>query len=91
LKRYFELRWKLPGPTALPIIGNCLQFPTNNLRKRFQELIQIALSCLPISALWTGLVLAVVLTDLDSIERVVEQEKLLERGNVVEKSGEPIL
>jgi hypothetical protein len=35
---YFELGMKKPGPPALPITGNCLQFTANNLCKRFQKM-----------------------------------------------------
>jgi cytochrome P450 len=81
---------KLPGPPALPIVGNCLQFTTNDLCKLFQECMEIARSYGPVTRLWFGPVLAVALTDPDSIECVVKQDKLLGRGYLVRKLGEPV-
>ena len=36
-RRYFELRMKLPGPPALPVKGNCLQFTSNDVCRFFQR------------------------------------------------------
>jgi cytochrome P450 len=88
-RRYFELGMKLPGPPALPIIGNFLQFTTKDLCTLFQEFMEIAHSYGPIARLWFGPVLVVVLADPDSIESVVKQDKLLGRGNLVKKLGAP--
>ena len=82
---------KLPGPPALPIIGNCLQFTTNNLCKLFQEFTDIARSYGPIVRLWFGPVLVVVLTDPDSIENVVKHDKLCRRGYLAKKTTEQAL
>jgi hypothetical protein len=81
-RRYFELGMKLPGPPALPIIGNCLQFATNDLCKVFQEFMEIARSYSPIARLWFGPVLVVVLTDPDSIECVVKHDKICSTGYI---------
>jgi len=89
-RRYFQLGMKLPGPPALPIIGNCLQFTTNDLCKLFQELNEFASSYGPIARLWIGPVLIVALTDPDDIETVVKHDKLLSRGYIVRKLGEPV-
>jgi hypothetical protein len=75
-RHYFELGMKLPGPPAIPIIGNCLQFTTNDLCKLFQDCMEIARSYVPIARLCIGPVLVVALTDPDSIENVVKQDKL---------------
>jgi cytochrome P450 len=87
-RRYFQLGMKLPGPPALPIIGNCLQFTTNDLHKCFQEFTEIARSYVPIVRLWIGPVLIVVVTDPDCIEMVVKHDKLSSRGYLVKKTGE---
>jgi hypothetical protein len=63
---------KLPGPPALPIIENSLQFTTIDLCKLLQECNEFARSYGPIARLWFGPVLVVLLTDPDSIERVVK-------------------
>jgi len=89
-RRYFELGMKLPGPPALPIIGNSLQFTTNDLCKLFQELKEIARSYSPIARLWIGPVLIVALTDPHSIENAVKHDKLLTRGYITRKLGEPV-
>jgi cytochrome P450 len=89
-RRYFQLGMKLPGPPALPIIGNCLQFTTNDLCKLFQELMAFARSYGPIARLWIGPVLVVALTDPDNIENLVKHDQLLTRGYIVRKLGEPI-
>jgi hypothetical protein len=86
--RYFQLGMKLPGPPALPIIGNCLQFTTNNLCKLFQEFMEIARSYGPIAREWVGPVLVVVLTDPDCIESVVKHDKVCSRGYLARKSTE---
>ena len=89
-RRYLQLGMKLPGPPALPIIGNCLQFTTNNLCKFFQEFMDIARSYGPIARLWFGPVLVVVLTDPDSIENVVKHDKIGRRGYLARKTMEPV-
>ena len=89
-RRYFELGMKLPGPTALPIIGNSLQFTSNDLCKLFQELKEFASSYGPIARLWIGPVLLVALTDPDNIENVVKQDTLLTRGYIIRKLAEPV-
>ena len=81
---------KLPGPPALPIIGNCLQFTTNDSCKFFQEFMEIARSYVPIARLWFGPVLIVVLTDPDYIESVVKHDKIHSRGYLVRKSSEHV-
>jgi cytochrome P450 len=80
---------KLPGPPALPIIGNCLQFTTHNLCNHFQKLTEIARSYVPIARLWFGPVLIVLLTDPDCIESVVKHDKLGSRGYLARKVTEP--
>jgi len=87
-RRYFQLGMKLPGPPALPIIGNCLQFTSNDLCKFYQELKKFASSCGPIARLWIGPVLVVVLTDPDDIEKLVKYDKLCKRGYLVRKLTE---
>jgi len=89
-RRYFQLGMKLPGPPALPIIGNCLQFTTNDLCKLFQELKELGRSYGPIARVWIGPVLIVALTDPDDIENVVKHDKLLSRGYIIRKLGEPV-
>jgi cytochrome P450 len=87
-RRYFELGMKLPGPPALPFIGNYLQFTSNDLCKFLQEFVEIARLYGPISRLWFGSILVVVLTDPDSIENVVKQDKLCSRGYLLRKTME---
>jgi len=87
-RRYFELGMKLPRPPAMPIMGNCLQFTSNDLCKLFQEVMEIARSYAPIARLWVGSALVVVLTDPDCIESVVKHEKLQSRGCLFRKSME---
>ena len=84
--RYFQLGMKLPWPPALPIIGNCLQFTTNDLCKLLQECYEFARSYGPIARLWLGPLLVVVLTDPDSIESVVKHDKSCSRGYLVRKT-----
>ena len=84
-RRYFQLGMKLPGPPALPIIGNCHQFSRNDLCKLFQECKEIASSYGPIARLWIGPLLVVVLTDPDHIEIVVKHDKLSTRGYLAYK------
>jgi cytochrome P450 len=79
---------KLPGPLALPIIGNCLQFTSNDLSKLFQQFMKFARSYVPIARLWFGPVLVVVLTDPDCIEIVAKHDKLYSRGYLFRKSME---
>jgi cytochrome P450 family 4 len=86
-RRYFELGMKLPGPPALPIIGNCLQF-NNSLHNPFQELTEIASSYGPITRFWIGPILTVVVTDPDIIETVVKHDKIGRRGYSFRKSFE---
>ena len=88
-RRYFQLGMKLPGPPALPIIGNCLQFTSKDLCKLFQESKEFARSYGPIARLWLGPVLLVVLTDPDSIEKVMKHDKSCSRGYLVNKVTEP--
>jgi cytochrome P450 len=89
-RRYFELGMKLPGPPALPIIGNCLQFTTNDYCKLFEELMEIAHSYGPIARISFGPVLVVVLTDADCIESVVKHDKLLSSGYLFQKPLEQV-
>jgi hypothetical protein len=84
-RRYFELGMNLPGPPALPIVRNCLQFTTNDLCKLTQELKEFSRSCGPIARLWIGPVLVVALTDPDNIENVVKHDKLGSRGYLTGK------
>ena len=90
-RRYFQLGMKLPGPPAMFIMGNCLQFTSNDLCKLFREFTEIAPSYAPIARLQFGPVLLVVLTDPDSIEIVVKHEKLYSRGYLARKSMEQAL
>ena len=90
-RRYFQLGMTLPGPPALPIIGNCLQFTGNDLCKIFQEAKEFASSYGPIARLWFGPVLVVVLTDPDNIESVVKSDKFCSRGYLAKKSVEKFL
>jgi len=87
-RRYFQVGMKLPGPPALPSVRNCLQFTSNDLSKRFQELKEFARSYGPIARLWVGPVLIVALTEPDNIENVVKHDKLCNRGYLVSKSME---
>jgi cytochrome P450 len=89
-RRYFELGMKLPGPPALPIIGNCLQFTTNNFCKLYQQFTEIAHSYGPVARLWFGPVLVVVLTDPYCIETVVKHDKLCSRGYLCTKTAERV-
>jgi hypothetical protein len=90
-RRYFQLGMKLPGPPALPIIGNCLQFTNNDLSKFFQKYKETARPYVPIVRLWFGPILVVVLTDPDNIETVVKHDKIGRSGymakKLLEKSG----
>jgi hypothetical protein len=79
---------QLPGPPALPVIGNSLQFNTNDLCKLFQDVKEIPLSYGPISRLWLGPVLIVVLADPDNIESVIKQEKICSREYLLNKALE---
>jgi cytochrome P450 family 4 len=81
---------KLPGPPALPIIGNCLLFTANDLCKLFQEFTDIARSYGPIARLWFGPVLVVVLTDPNFIQNVVKHDKLGRRGYLARKTTEKV-
>jgi cytochrome P450 len=87
-RRYFQLGMKLPGPPATPVMGNCLNFTSNDLCKLFREFMEIARSYAPVARLWFGPVLVVVLTDPDCIESVVKHEKLYSRGYLLRKSME---
>jgi len=87
-RRYFQLGMKLPGPPALPIIGNCLQFTSKDLCKLYQELKEFVSSCGPITRLWFGPVLIVVLTDPDDFEKVVKHDKISSRGYIIRKITE---
>ena len=89
-RRYFQLGMKLPGPPALPIIGNCLQFTTNDLCKGFQEFMEIVRCYGPNARLWFGPVLLVLLTDPDGIESVIKHDKVGSRGYVIRKTWEKI-
>jgi len=89
-RRYFQLGMKLPGPPALPIVGNGLQFTTNDLCKLFQEFIEIARSYSPIARLWFGPILVVLPTDPDCIESVMKHDKVGSRGRLVRKSTEQV-
>ena len=86
-RRYFQLGMKLPGPPALPIIGNSLQFTSNNLCKFFQEFSEITRSYGTVARLWFGPVLVVVLADPDKIGYVVKHDQFLARGYLVRKVG----
>jgi cytochrome P450 len=79
---------KLPGPSALPIIGNYLQFTSNDLCKPLQEFVAIASAYGPVARLWFGPLLVVVLTHPDSIETVVKHDKLCSRGYLFRKTME---
>jgi cytochrome P450 len=89
-RRYIELGMKLPGPPALPVIGNCLHFTTDNLCILFQQFVKIAGTYGPVTRLWFGPVLAVVLTDPDSIEKVVKHDKIGSRGYLARKILGPV-
>jgi cytochrome P450 family 4 len=81
---------KLPGPPALPIIGNVLQFTSNDLLKLFQELKEFGRTYGPIARLWIGPVFVVALQDPDKIEYVVKHDQLLKRGYLISKLAEPV-
>jgi hypothetical protein len=85
---YFQLGMKLPGPPALPIIGNCLQFTINDLCKLLQECYELSCSYGPIARVWLGPILVVLLTDPDTIESFVKQDKSCRRGYLVRKTTE---
>jgi hypothetical protein len=89
-RRYFQLGMKLPGPPGLPIIGNSLQFNSNDLSKAFQKYMETARSHGPIVRLWFGPVLVVALTDPDNIETVVKHDKIGSRGYLARKILEQI-
>jgi cytochrome P450 len=81
---------KLPGPPAATIVGNCLQFTSSDLCKLLQECKESASSYGPDTRLWIFSVLVVALTDPDSIESVVKQDKLLGTGYLFRKLGESV-
>ena len=85
-RSYFEHGMKLPGPPALPIIGNALQFSTNDSCKLLQELKDLTRSYGPIVRLWIGPVLVVLLGDPDNIANVVKNDKFCSRGYLANKS-----
>ena len=89
-RRYFELGMKLPGPPALPFIGNCLHFTTDNLSILFQQIVEIAGTYGPVARLWLGPVLVVALTDPDRIEKVVKHDKVGSRGYLARKIMGPV-
>jgi len=80
---------KIPGPPALPIIGNSLQFTTTDLSKLFKEAKEFVRSYGPVARLWFGPVLVVVLADPDDIEKVVKHDKLCNRGFLISRAMEP--
>ena len=90
-RRYFQLGMKLPGPPALPIIGNCHQFTSNDLCKLFQEIKEFPRSYGPIGRVWLGPVLVVAITDPDNIDTVVKNDKFCSRGYLAKKSVEKFL
>ena len=79
---------KLPGPPALPIIGNSHQFTTNDLCKFEKEFKEFARSYAPITRFWFGHLLVVVLTDPDNIENVVKHDKFCCKGYISRNSTE---
>ena len=87
-KRYFQLGMKLPGPPALPIIGNCLQFTTNDLCKLLHECKELASSYGPFARVWIGPVLIVAIADANYIENLVKHDKSCSRGYLARKSLE---
>jgi cytochrome P450 len=89
-RRYFELGMKLPGPPALPLFGNCLDFTTKNFCNLFQEFMEFARTYVPLARLWLGPVLVVVLTDPDAIGKVVKHGKLGSRGYLITKLLRPL-
>jgi cytochrome P450 len=89
-RRYFELGLKLPGPPALPFIGNCLHFSRNDLCTFFKEFRDLGQSYAPIARLWFGPALIVVVTDADSIESVAKQDKSCSSGYRARKTMETI-
>jgi cytochrome P450 family 4 len=88
-RRYFELGMKLPGPPALPLLGNCLDFTTKNLCNFFQEFTEFSRTYVPVARLWFGPVLVVVLSDPNHIEKVVQHDKIGNKGYLIMKCFEP--
>jgi hypothetical protein len=84
-RRYFQLGAKLPGPPALPILGNALYFTTTNSTKCFHEFIELTCNYGPVVRLWLGPMLMVLLTDADHVEKVVNHDKVGSRGYVARK------
>jgi hypothetical protein len=64
-RRYFELGMKITGPPALPIVGNCLLFTSNDLCKFFKEFRDIGRTNAPIFRIWIGPIFVVGLSDPD--------------------------
>jgi hypothetical protein len=89
METLFSTRNEATRATCCTITGNCLHFTSSDLCKRLQECKEIASSYGPVARLWIFPVLEVALTDPDSIESVVKQDKLLGRGYLDRKIREP--
>jgi cytochrome P450 family 4 len=80
---------KLPGPPALPLVGNSLDFTTKNLCILFQEAREFTRTHVPVARLWLGPLLVVVLSDPNHIGKVVQHDKVGSRGYLIMKFFEP--
>jgi cytochrome P450 family 4 len=87
--RYYILGMNLPGPPALPIVGNIFQFTSNDLCKLFKDCREMGRMYGPIARVWIGPILVVGLADADNIESVVKHDKLCTRGYIPRKLMKP--
>ncbi|KAJ4448000.1 hypothetical protein ANN_10010 [Periplaneta americana] len=89
-RRYWYLAFKIPGPTPLPIIGNILMFVTKSLVGCFKTINQITENYGPIVRIWGAQKHVVLITDAESIEKIMKNKSLDNRGAYVYKVGKPI-
>ena len=87
--RYFYHGFRLPGPSGLPILGNLLSFRTKDLCVIFNEMLKYLQIYGPITRLWLGPVLVVIVAGPEEVARVVDQDKVGHRGRYSERILKP--
>jgi cytochrome P450 len=84
-KRIRTLTSNIPGPLTLPILGNAPTFAGANLVQLLQKLVEAINKYGPVVRFWMGNKLYIVISDAESIEKILTSKALIKKNSPVSK------
>lgn len=84
-KRIRNLTSNIPGPLTLPILGSVTTFASSNLVQLFQKLVEAVNKYGPVFHFWMGNKLYIVISDAESIEKLLTSKALIKKISSVSK------